>query len=82
MIYRQVYQETAKIPSLKVRFRQNHSKLRQRSGIKNRRSRILDRISIDQRPKVVEGKSHAGDWEGGTVESAGKNACIANPLCV
>jgi IS30 family transposase len=32
---------------------------------------------IDERPKIVEEKSRVGDWEGDTVESAGKNAYIA-----
>jgi IS30 family transposase len=35
---------------------------------------IGDRVSIDERPKIVEEKSRGGDWEGDTIESAGKNA--------
>jgi IS30 family transposase len=38
---------------------------------------IPGRVSIDERPNIVEEKSRAGDREGGTIESAGKNACIA-----
>ncbi|MDR2052790.1 MAG: IS30 family transposase, partial [Treponema sp.] len=38
---------------------------------------IVGRVSIDERPKIVEEKSRAGDWEGDTIESAGKNAYIA-----
>jgi IS30 family transposase len=41
------------------------------------RGQILGRISIDERPKIVDEKSRIGDWEGDTVESAGKNAYIA-----
>ncbi|MDR2403014.1 MAG: hypothetical protein LBD78_03190 [Spirochaetaceae bacterium] len=35
---------------------------------------MLDRVSIDKRPKIVDKKSPAGDWEDDTIESAGKNA--------
>jgi IS30 family transposase len=38
---------------------------------------ISGRVSIDEHPKTVEDKSRAGDWEGGTMKSTEKNACIA-----
>jgi IS30 family transposase len=76
-IYRHIYQETAKTPALKVHFRQKQAKPRHRKGAKDRRGQIIDRVSIDERPNIVEEKSRVGDWEGDTVESAGKNAYIA-----
>jgi IS30 family transposase len=76
-IYRQVYQETAKTSSLTIHFRQRQVKPRHRKGTQDHHRQILDRISIDEHPNIVEQKSHIGDWEGDTVESAGKNACIA-----
>jgi IS30 family transposase len=76
-IYKHLYQETAKDPALKARFRQKHAKPRKRSGKKDGRGQITGRVSIDERPKTVEEKSRIGDWEGDTVESAGKNAYIA-----
>ena len=76
-IYTHLYRETAKDNALKVHFRQKHSKQHQRSGEKDRRGQILGRVSIDERPKIVEEKSRIGDWEGDTVESAGKAAYIA-----
>jgi IS30 family transposase len=76
-IYRHLYRETAKDPALKAHFRQKHAKPRKRSGKKDGRGQITGRVSIDERPKTVEGKSRIGDWEGDTVESAGKNAYIA-----
>jgi IS30 family transposase len=45
--------------------------------VKDGHGQIPDRVSIDERPKIVEEKSRMGDWEGDTVESAGKNAYIA-----
>jgi IS30 family transposase len=62
---------------LKRHFRQGQAKPRKRNGVKDRRGRIPDRVSLDERPKVVEEKSRTGDWEGDTVESAGKSAYIA-----
>jgi IS30 family transposase len=76
-IYTCLYGETAKDPALKERFRQKQAKPRLRKGAKDRRGQIPGRVSIDERPKTVEEKSRAGDREGDTIESAGKNACIA-----
>ena len=76
-IYTHLYRETAKDNALKVHFRQKHPKPRKRSGVKDRRGQIIDRVSIDERPKIVEEKSRTGDWEGDTIESAGKTAYIA-----
>ena len=76
-VYTHLYRETAKDPALKEHFRQKQAKPRKRKGVKDRRGQILDRVCIDERPKIVEEKSRIGDWEGDTIESAGKNAYIA-----
>jgi IS30 family transposase len=76
-IYKHIYQETAENPSLKDHFRQKQAKPRKRNGAKDRRGQIIGRVSIDERPKVVEEKSRVGEGEGDTVESAGKSAYIA-----
>jgi IS30 family transposase len=76
-IYQHLYEETAKDPSLKEHFRQKQAKPRRRSGAKDRRGQIAGRVSIDERPKIIEEKSRAGGWEGDTIESAGKSASIA-----
>jgi IS30 family transposase len=76
-VYTCLYGETAKAPALKEHFRQQQAKPRRRKGTKGRRGQIPDRVSIDERPNIVEEKSRVGDWEGDTVESAGKNAYIA-----
>jgi IS30 family transposase len=84
--------ETAKDPAPGAHFRQKQAKPRRMKGVKDRRGQIPDRVSLNkrqknvkkkrqtskkERPKIVEGKARTGDWEGGTIESAGKNACIA-----
>jgi IS30 family transposase len=76
-IYACIYRETARTPALREHFRQKQAKPRKRKGVKDRRGQIPDRVSIDKRPKIVEEKSRAGDWEGDAIESAGKNAYIA-----
>jgi IS30 family transposase len=45
--------------------------------VKDHGGQLLDRVSIDERPKIGEEKFRVGDWEGDTIESAGKNAYIA-----
>jgi IS30 family transposase len=76
-IYRHIYEETAKDPLLKEHFRHKQAKPRKRSGVKDRRGQIAGRVSIEERPKIVEEKNRVGDWEGDTIESAGKSAYIA-----
>jgi IS30 family transposase len=76
-VYTCLYRETAKNPAMKEHFRQKQAKPRKRKGAQERRGQIVDRVSIDKRPKIVEEKSRGGDWEGDTIESAGKNAYIA-----
>jgi IS30 family transposase len=76
-VYACLYGETAKDPALKEHFRQGQAKPQKRKGAKDRRGQIPGRVSIDERPKIVEEKFRAGDWEGDTVESAGKNVYIA-----
>jgi IS30 family transposase len=70
-IYTGIYRETARDPALKVHFRQRQAKPRQRKGGKDRRGQIPDRVSIDERTKIVQEKSRVGDGEGDTVECAG-----------
>jgi IS30 family transposase len=53
---------------MKEHFRQKQAKPRKRA--KDRRGPIVDRVSIDERPKIVDEKSRIGDGEGDTRESA------------
>lgn len=43
----------------------------------DRRGIIPDRVFIDSRPAIVEQKIRRGDWEGDTVEGAGKQGYVA-----
>lgn len=41
-----------------------------------RRGRLLDRVSIEQRPAIVNEKSRIGDWEGDTVIGKGHQGAL------
>jgi IS30 family transposase len=76
-IYTFLYGERAKDPALQEHFRQKQAKPRKRKGVKDRHGQIGGRVSINECPNIIEEKSRVGDWEGDTIESAGKNAYIA-----
>ena len=40
---------------------------KKRYGSKDRRGQIKNRVSIDERPKIVDKKQRIGDWEGDTI---------------
>jgi IS30 family transposase len=73
-VYAGLYREATKDPALKEHFRQKQAKPRKRKGAQDHRGQIVDHPSIDERPKIVEEKSRGGDWEGDTIESAGKTS--------
>jgi IS30 family transposase len=47
--------------------RQAHKKRRKKYGSKDKRGQLCNRVSIDQRPDIVDEKSRIGDWEIDTV---------------
>jgi IS30 family transposase len=62
-IYQYVLQDKASGGDLWRHLRWSHKKRRKRYGKQDRRGVIPDRVSIDQRPSVVDRKSRIGDWE-------------------
>ena len=44
-----------------------HKSHRKRYGSYERRGRIKNAVSIEQRPAIVDSRSRIGDWEGDTV---------------
>ena len=52
-------------------------KRRKRYGKQDRRGRIPNRVSIDERPSVVDKKSRIGDWEGDTIIGKGHQGVVA-----
>lgn len=51
---------------------------RKRYGSYNRRGQIIDRISIDERPAVVDARSRFGDWELDTIIGKGHQQAIVS----
>jgi IS30 family transposase len=65
-IYRRVYTDKRSGGDLHTHLRCRKMR-RKRYGTYDRRGRISGRISIDERPAIVESRRRIGDWEGDTV---------------
>ena len=70
-IYQHIWADKRNGGSLYQHLRWSHKKRRKRYGTRDRRGQIKDRVSIDERPQVVDQKARIGDWEVDTV--IGKN---------
>jgi IS30 family transposase len=70
-IYRWVYAPQQADQRWWEYLRRKQTKRRKRNGRSVRRSRISDRISIRERPAVVNARQEVGHWEGDTVEGKG-----------
>lgn len=66
-IYQYVYQEQAKGGKLYLHLRHKHKKYTKRTASYRSRGQIKNRVSIDERPLIVEEKSRVGDWEVDTI---------------
>lgn len=53
--------------TLHTHLRHGRKKRKKRYGAKDRRGQIKNRVSIDERPKIVDKKQRIGDWEGDTI---------------
>jgi IS30 family transposase len=51
---------------------------RKRYGVNERRGRQYDRVSIDERPAIVDSRSRLGDWEGDTIVGSTGTAAIVS----
>ena len=65
-IYLHIYQDKRQRGQLHEHLR-CQKKRRKRYGKQGRRGRIPNRVSIDQRPSIVNQKSRIRDWEGDTI---------------
>lgn len=70
-IYRYLLADRQEGGTLYLHLRHQHKKYRKRYGSSDRRGQITGRVSIDERPVIVEKKSRIGDFEGDLV--IGKN---------
>jgi IS30 family transposase len=76
-IYQHLYSRKYALPDIRIHFRHGHRIRRKRLSGKDKRGIIKDRIFIDDRPIIVEEKTRCGDWEGDTIEGAGKKGYVA-----
>jgi IS30 family transposase len=70
-IYRFIYHPKNKDKCWWEYLRRKQKRRRERKGRKARRARIPDRVSIHERPKVVDKRKQVGHWEGDSI--VGKN---------
>ena len=79
-IYRMLLQDKNQGGTLYRHLRHLHKSHRKRYGSYERRGRIKNAVSIEQRPSIVDSKSRIGDWEGDTV--IGKNRKRSTPWLI
>jgi IS30 family transposase len=76
-IYRYIYQDKANGGQLYKHLVRACKKYQKRYGSNDKRGQLVNRVSIDERPAIVDTKSRIGDWEGDTVIGKGrKNAFV------
>jgi IS30 family transposase len=74
-IYRWTYLDASQDGDLHNHLRRRHPKRRRQKRYGSGRRFIPGRVSIDQRPAIVDTRERFGDWEGDTLEGAkGKGA--------
>jgi IS30 family transposase len=66
-IYQHVLSDQRSGGDLHTHLRWAQKKRRKRYGASDRRGQIQDRVSIEERPAIVDAKERIGDWEADTV---------------
>lgn len=75
-IYQLVYRDQAQGGDLYTHLRVASKPYRKRYGSYDNRGRIANRVSIDERPPVVDRRNRLGDWEGDTVIGKGHRGAL------
>ncbi len=75
-IYRMLLQDKRAGGTLYKHLRHLHKSHRKRYGSYERRGRIKNAVSIEQRPELVNTRSRIGDWEGDTIIGKNKKSAI------
>lgn len=76
-IYLYIYEDKATGGDLHLHLR-CQKKRRKRYGGRDRRGSIKGRVSIDERPKIVEKRSRVGHWEGDTIVGKGHRGALVS----
>jgi transposase, IS30 family len=75
-IYRWIWSDPQRAESLKKYLRVGYKKRRKVYGKPSKRGQIPNRVSIEERPEIVEQRSRIGDWEGDTVVGKGRTGHV------
>lgn len=75
-IYLHIYKDKRQGGDLHTHLR-CQKKRRKRYGKQDHRGRVPNRVSIEERPPVVDNKSRIGDWEGDTIIGKGHQGVVA-----
>ena len=75
-IYLFIWDDMAKGGSLHKHLRHQRKRYKKRYGSQDKRGTIPERISIDERPAIVNEKSRLGDWEGDTIIGKGHQGAV------
>lgn len=75
-IYLYIWEDQRNGGDLHTHLRQAKKKRRKRYGSKHRRGPIANRVSIDERPAIVETRSRIGDWELDTIIGAEQQGAL------
>jgi IS30 family transposase len=76
-IYKYIYQDKKEGGHLFIHLRQRHRTRYKRSNTTKKRGVIKDRISIRERPGIIEQRIRLGDWEGDTMIGKNHKSAIA-----
>jgi IS30 family transposase len=75
-VYQFIYRDKSLGGELHQHLRIANKPYRKRYGKYDRRGQIVNRVSIDERPKIVDEKSRTGDWEGDTIIGKGHKGAL------
>lgn len=75
-IYQLIYEDKAVGGNLYCHLRIVSKPYRKRYGKNDRRGKIKNRVSIEERPEVVERRNRVGDWEGDTIIGKGRKGAL------
>jgi IS30 family transposase len=75
-IYLFIWADMAAGGELHMHLRHQRKLYKKRYGKQDGRGCIPDRVSIDERPAIVETKSRIGDWEGDTIIGKGHKGAV------
>jgi len=75
-IYRWIWACPQRSQRLRPFLRVAHKKRRKPYGKPSKRGQIPNRVSIDERPEVVDGRTRLGDWEGDTIVGKSRSGYV------